>query len=143
MNRTRTILLIILAVGIATGVIVYRFVYNKSHPDYQKELAVYTLEAKEVFNEFRTNPDEANEKYTGTMIQVHGQLEKVEKTDSLTVAIFVLDQGMFGDEGVRCTLLPAFGNKISQTDLPKKMQIKGLCTGYNDTDVVMEHCSIK
>lgn len=141
MRKTLKIIGILALIGIIAAFLVYRFVYNKSHPDYEKEAAVYTLSAKEFYNEFKNQTAAANKKYTGKMIRVKGELDKVERTDSLTIAIFALSSGMFGDEGIRCTMLPKYNQKAKNLSTPANIIIKGLCTGYNDTDVVMEHCS--
>jgi len=143
MKKTLKIIGILALIGVIAAFLVYRFVYNKPHPDYEKEVAVYTLSAKEFYNEFKNQTDTANKKYTGKMIQVNGVLDKVEETDSLTIGVFVLSSGMFGDEGIRCTMLPNYGKKAKNLSPPVDVKIKGLCTGYNDTDVIMEHCSFK
>jgi uncharacterized protein (DUF1330 family) len=143
MNRKYKIFLVILFIGVIAGLLVFQFVYNKSHPDYEKEVALFTLEAQELLDEYRNSNAEANEKYTGTVIQVRGEIDKIEQNDSLTVAVIALSEGLFGDEGIRCTMLPEYSKQLEQMALPKYVVIKGLCVGYNDTDVVMEHCSLK
>ncbi len=143
MNRKYKIFLTILFIGAIAGLLVFQFVYNKSHPDYEKEVALFTLEAQELMDEYRNSNAEANDKYTGTVIQVRGEIDKIEHNDSLTVAVIALSEGLFGDEGIRCTMLPEYSKQLKEMPLPKYAVIKGLCVGYNDTDVVMEHCSLK
>ncbi len=143
MNRKYKIFLTILFIGVIAGLLVFQFVYNKSHPDYEKEIALYTLEAKDLLDEYRNSNAEANDKYTGTVIQVRGEIDKIEQNDSLTVAVIALSKGLFGDEGIRCTMLPEYAKEVKQMTLPEYAVVKGLCVGYNDTDVVMEHCSLK
>jgi|AntRauTorcE11898_2_1112593.scaffolds.fasta_scaffold00246_9 hypothetical protein len=140
MNKKIKALLILLGIGIIAGVLIFQFVYNKSHPDYANETALYSLDAKDVFEKYKNNTAEANEKYTGAMIQVNGSLDKVEQSDTTAVAVFVFSEGMFGDEGVRCVMLPKHVSKVRQLSLPRQVEIKGMCVGYNDTDVIMEHC---
>ncbi|MCF8230702.1 MAG: OB-fold putative lipoprotein [Bacteroidales bacterium] len=141
MRKTLKIIGILALIGIIAAFLVYRFVYNKPHPDYEKEVAEYTLSAKEFYDEFKNQTVAANKKYTGKMIQVKGELDKVIQTDSLTIGVFVFSTGMFGNEGIRCTLLPKYNQKAKNLSTPANVSIKGLCTGYNDTDVIMEHCS--
>lgn len=143
MKKTFKIIGLLALAGVVGAILMYQFVYNKPHPDYEKEVALYTLPAEEIFQEFESNPKEANSKYTGKMIQVTGELDKVEQTDSLTIGVFVLSEGMFGDEGIRCTMLPKYAKQLKGVKLPIDIRIKGLCTGYNDTDIIMEHCSMK
>jgi hypothetical protein len=75
------------------------------------------------------------------VIQITGRINKVESVDSLTIAVFILDEGMFGDEGIRCSMLPNHSEKTHSLE-GKTTTIKGYLTGYNDTDVILENCSI-
>lgn len=141
MRKTFKIIGILAAVGIIAGFLVYRFVYNKAHPEYEKEEAVYTLPAKKLYKEFKNQTDSANEKYSGKIIAVTGELDKVVNTDSLTIGVFVLSTGMFGDEGIRCTMLPKYTEKARKLNTPVNIKIKGMCSGFNDPDIIMEYCS--
>ena len=136
------IILGLFVLGIIAAVLVYFFVYNKPHPNYEKMDAAYTLTATDLYQSYTTNKTSAGTKYNGKVVALSGRLSKVEVTDSLTTCVFVFNKGMFGDEGVRCTMLP------DNSDLAKKLQpdgevrLKGYCTGFNDTDVILEKCSI-
>jgi len=136
------IILGLFVVGIIAAVLVYFFVYNKPHPNYERMTAAYTVTAADLYKSYTTNKTSAGAKYNGKVIALSGRLSKVEVTDSLTTCVFVFNKGMFGDEGVRCTMLP------DNSDLAKKLQpdgevsLKGYCTGFNDTDVILEKCSI-
>ena len=141
MKKAFKIIGIIAVIGLIAGFLVYQFVYNKPHPDYEKEEAVYTLPAKKLYQEFKNQTDSANEKYSGKIIAVTGELDKVVNTDSLTIGVFAFSSGMFGEEGIRCTMLPEYTKKAKALNTPTNIKIKGLCTGFNDPDVIMEHCS--
>ena len=129
------------AIGIIAAVLIYVFVINKAHPDYEQEKASYVLQAEELFDQYRSG-NAANEKYTGKVIQITGILQKIDQADSADIVIFVFDEGMFGDEGVRCTMLPKYTEQCKAYALNTSITIKGYCTGYNDTDVVLKYCSI-
>ena len=136
------IILGLFVVGIITIVLVYVFVYNKSHPDFEKMKPDYTLSASELYNSFKSNTTRSESKYNGKVISVNGTLTKVESTDSLVIAVFAFTQGMFGDEGIRCTMLPSY-NVEAKNLLPGSVcSIKGFCAGFNDPDVILEQCSI-
>jgi len=113
---------------------VYFFQYNKSHPDYANQKPVFQINAEKLYSDFTNNTD--SKKYLGKVIQIEGIVSTIEKTDSSAVISINFEEGMFGEQGVRCTM-------ISSDVLVKsgaKITIKGVCTGYNDTDVVLEHC---
>ncbi|MEI6889233.1 MAG: OB-fold protein [Bacteroidales bacterium] len=128
--------------GIIAAILVYFFVYNKPHPDFEKMDAAYTLAAEDFYKTYVTNKTEAGNKYNGKVIAVTGKLTKTETSDSLTVCVFVFNNGMFGDEGLRCTMLPGYGDQVRKLQPGSEVNLKGFCTGFNDTDVVLDKCSI-
>jgi len=75
-------------------------------------------------------------------LQLTGIPSSIEVGDSLVVVVFVFNTGMFGDEGIRCTMLPNHTENTKSMSLIDKITIKGYCSGYNETDVVLEQCSI-
>ena len=71
-----------------------------------------------------------------------GKLSKIEASDSLVTAVFVFGQGDFGDEGIRCSMLPKYSFEAGKLQPDGEIKVKGYCTGYNETDVILEKCSI-
>ncbi|MBK9291911.1 MAG: hypothetical protein IPM52_09830 [Bacteroidetes bacterium] len=142
MNRKTTIALTLLLLGGIAAVLVYVFVYNKKHPDFEKLPPDYSMEAVTLFEAFRTDDAAASAQYNGKMVAVRGQLSSVDESGGLTVAVFVLGQGMFGDEGLRINMLPSHAEKLKAIPPGETVTVKGYVTGYNDTDVVLEHGSI-
>jgi hypothetical protein len=136
------IILSLFVAGIITAVLIYTFVYNKSHPDYEKIKPDYTLSASELYNSFKSNTTGSEIKYNGKVLSVSGTLTKVESTDSLVIVVYVFNQGMFGDEGIRCTMLPKFNEEAKKLQPGNIYNIKGYCTGFNDSDVILEQCTI-
>jgi hypothetical protein len=53
-----------------------------------------------------------------------------------------MSEGLFGDEGIRCTMLSKFNEKAKDLVDNTNVKLKGYCTGYNDTDVIIEKCII-
>lgn len=135
------ITLILVALGFIGAGLGYKFVYNKPHINYEKASTDFSLAGSELFSQFKGSTQQASEKYTGKVLEISGKLNSVETPDSLTIAVFTLDEGMFGDEGIRCVMLPNHAEKISQF-IGMDIKLKGYCTGYNETDVIMEKCSI-
>lgn len=137
------ILIALFLIGVVTAVLVYVFVYNKPHPDYENLKADHTLTAQDLYRKFSTNPGEANTLYLGKMIEISGQLTRIETTDSLVTAVFVFEEGDFGDMGLRCTMLQKYNEEAKKLKPDGNVRIKGYCTGYNEgSDVIMEQCSM-
>jgi tRNA_anti-like len=136
------IILGLAVLGIATVFLIIHFVINKPHPDFEKIKPDYSLHAGAFYNEFKTSKDNAHKLYNGKVIEITGKLARIENTDTLTIAVFVFNQGKFGDEGIRCTMLKKFSAEAKKLKPDEIIRVKGYCTGFNETDVIMEHCSI-
>ena len=128
--------------GVIAALLVYFFVYNKPHPDWLELKPVYTLSAAELYGQFESASEVANEKYSGKILLIEGIYDHIERVDSLVIAVFVFNQGVFGDEGVRCTMLQAQNKLAANIFEGNSIKIKGFCSGYNDTDVILEKCSL-
>ena len=129
-------------IGILAALYVWFFVYNKPHRDYEKAVPDHFLAAEELFFQYRHDKALADSLYTGMVVQITGELGKVESPDSSMIAVFVFDQGMFGDEGARCIMLPRHHKGLKGFRSGDVITIKGYCTGYNDTDVIIEKSSV-
>jgi hypothetical protein len=142
MKKVIVIILALLILGGAAAFIVYKYVYNKPHPDYVTEKTDLTIAAKRLWTDYSMNKDIADPKYTGKMIEVVGSIMRVEAVDDMVIVVFAFRKGDFGDEGIRVTMLPEFHQAAKGINPFKNVKIKGLCTGYNDQDVIMENGSI-
>jgi len=141
MKRSYKILLILVVVSILGAAYGWFFVYNKPHTDYSKEKPVAVLNAESCYTSF-ANGEDKTKQWLGQVIQISGTANSIEKGDSLTTIVFVFSEGMFGDEGIRCSLLPDAAEKVASLTFPVDITLKGYCTGYNETDLVIEQCSI-
>ncbi|MCF8235413.1 MAG: OB-fold putative lipoprotein [Bacteroidales bacterium] len=142
MNKYVKIGLILLVVGALAAYLVYEFVINKSHPDYENLEPDYVVTAQQLYNDFANDRATAEQKYNGKMVQLSGVLDKIDQPDSLVIAVFVFNKGMFGEEGIRATMLPSHQQKLLQANSGTEITLKGFCTGYNDVDVILEKSSI-
>lgn len=142
MKKIVIIALVLLILAGAAAFIVYKYVYNKPHPDYVKEKADVTIVAKRLWLDYSMNKDIADPKYTGKVIEIEGTIMQVETVNDLVIVVFAYRNGEFGDEGIRVTMLPAYQQAAKGINPFKKIKIKGICTGYNGQDVIMEDGSI-
>ena len=128
--------------GIVSAGLVYQFVINKPHQDIEKAKPAYIVSATELFDSFRSERTLAEQKYNGRVVVLSGKLDKIETSDELVTGVFVFDQGLFGDEGIRCTMLPDHSSNLKSIPEGSEVQLKGFLTGYNETDVILEKCSV-
>jgi len=141
MNKKILIPATVLMVLLIAIVSVYFYV-NKGKPNYGNLKPEYTLESKQLYDAFKKDSKASATLYNGKMIELNGAITKVEASDTLVTLVFSFTQGMFGDEGVRCTMLPAEIQKAKLTKAGETIKVKGVCQGFNDTDVVLEKCSL-
>ncbi|MAZ93039.1 MAG: hypothetical protein P8N48_03330 [Bacteroidales bacterium] len=134
----------ILAGFVAMCVIAYVwiFVYNKPHRNYEKAKADYELQAKDCYYHFSNGAESADITYTGKVLEITGIPTYVEDMDTCSIIVFAYESGMFGDEGIRCSLLPKYYMQSKEINNKEEITIKGYCTGYNETDVIIEQCSL-
>jgi len=135
-------LLILIAIGSIAAFLVYKFYINKPHPDFEKLKPDIVSTTDEIFKEFTTDKINAERKFNGKIVQLSGILDKIEFYDSSIIAVFVIKEGDFGDEGIRCTMLPKFNEEVSKHILKTPITLKAFCAGYNETDVILENGSI-
>ncbi len=132
----------ILFIGIVAGSLGYFFIYNKPHRNFEKANPDFSLLTFELYNAYVSDRKLAEKNFNGKVIQLEGTVQKIENVDSIIIAVFVFQEGLFGDEGIRCTMLPKFNDGILKVKPETSVLIKGFCTGYNDTDVILEKCSL-
>ena len=118
---------------------IWFFVYNKPHRNFEKAKPVIVESARKSYQDFKANPRAAE---AGKVIEIYGVPAGIEHSDSLVVVVFAFQKGMFGNEGVRCTVLPHYRKEAAALSLRDTVYIKGFCSGYNGTDVILEDCSI-
>ena len=141
MKKLLKIAVILAIIGVLSAMYVWFFVYNKPHRNYQTAEVDFTLPAQMCYNQYVNRADEAIQ-YTGKVLQIDGIPSSIEKTDSTVIIVFAYNTGMFGDEGIRCSVLPDYQDKVEEIKLMKQVVMKGYCAGYNGTDVILEYCSI-
>ncbi|HRY32343.1 MAG TPA: hypothetical protein P5531_05195 [Bacteroidales bacterium] len=142
MKKWMLILITLIILGVIAAFLIYKYIYNKPHTDYVKAKTDVSVHAADLFNAYVSDQASADATYTGKVLEVKGAFTRIEQADSLTIVVFVLGEGLFGDEGVRVTLLPAYSDKASQLEPGSEITLKGYCTGFNDTDVVLEKGSL-
>lgn len=141
MNKKLKFLLGALAIVIVGAVCVYMYI-NKSHPNYEKLNAEYNVSSKVIYDNFKSDSKASALKFNGKMIEINGQVSKIEASDTLVTVVFAFSQGLFGDEGIRCAMLPDYNQKTKLLKQGDKVDLKGLCQGFNETDVILEKCSL-
>ena len=143
MKKWLKFLLVLGFLGIVAVFLIYKFYINKPHPDFEAAVPEYVISANDLFDQYVKDKSSADKLYTGKVIQIEGILSKKDVNDTNVYLIFVYNEGMFGDEGIRCRLLPKYNRLATEEiEINSDIEIKGFCAGYNETDVILDKCSI-
>jgi len=143
MKKIVIVLGVIAVIGIIAAALVWKFYVNKPHDDIEKMNPAYSLSTEEIWKQFNAEFKTADSLYTGKVIQLSGTVSRVDKNDTIVSVIFVMAADeMFGDKTISCQMYKRH-NEEAQTITPGTLlKIKGFCTGYNDTDLIFNKCSI-
>ena len=127
-KNLRTFLWIFL-IAMVLGVSAVYYVFNKPRRNLSKEVAVYTLDAKQLISEFKKDESVATKKFLDQAISVKGEIKSIRTLDNQSM-VFSLEDEM---EGVSCTVDSAdvAKNSAKLTQLSKGSvgTFKGRCSG--------------
>ena len=135
-------ILILTIIGVLTGTGVYIYVFYKPHRNYERARVDVKLAAKNLFDEYTSDQKTADQRFLGKVVEITGEMTDVEQADSLVIVVFAYRSGDFGDEGIRVTMLPDYNEKARELRPHQSVDLKGHCTGYNGTDIIIESGSI-
>lgn len=143
MKKIFKIGLIIAAVGLVAAVLVWKYYINKPQDDIEKASPAYSFSTEELWSKYNTERKISDSLYNNQVIEVTGNLSRIDKNDSLVSVIFVMDaDSMFGDKTIACQMYKRHNTEAGSLAIGEKVKIKGVCIGYDDTDVKFNKCSI-
>jgi DNA polymerase II small subunit/DNA polymerase delta subunit B len=129
MKKIFRLLLWIFLIGIVAGISTVYYVFNKPRRNISKEIAVYSMDARQLMVEFKTNEDLATKKYLNQTIAVKGEITSI-RTLTNKSKVFSLEDDI---EGVSCTVDSADvvknASKISKLTKGTIGSFKGRCSG--------------
>lgn len=136
----RSLLALVAVVVLAIAYFII-FVYFKPHVDYLKAEPEIEISGEQLFNAFATDNIGALRKYNGKVLLVNGVVDTLEyPADDLQIAVMIFREDEFwGNEGIRFSLLKGQAERVV---VGREISLKGLCTGYTGSDVIIEHASV-
>jgi len=143
MKKLFTIGIIVVAIGVITAALVWKFYINKPHEDIDNITPAYSMSTEEIWKNYNADLKNADSLYTGKVIELNGNLSRVDKNDTIVSVIFVMAaDSMFGDKTIACQMYKKHNDEAAALTVGIKVKIKGFCTGYNDPDIKFNKCSI-
>ena len=111
-------------VGAVIIIVVYQSKNNKPAQTSANAKPEMQVRAKRIWTDFSANPDIANKRFTGKVIQFDGQITRVEANDSICQVIFAYKAGKSGDEGMRVFMLPQYCDEAKHINPFKPIMLK-------------------
>ena len=143
MKKPLRIVIILAIFGIIAATLVWKFYVNKPHEDIDNATPAYTMATEEIWGKYNTNRKIADSLYNNQVIELTGSLSRIDKNDSLVSVIFVMAaDSMFGDKTIACQMYKKHNEEAGVLSVGTKVKIKGVCIGYDDTDIKFNKCSI-
>ena len=143
MKKLLRIAVILAVIGVVSAALVWKFYINKPHEDIDNITPAYTLATSEIWQTYNVDLKKADSLYTGKVIELTGNLSRVDKNDSLVSVVFVMAaDSMFGDKTISCQMYKKHNDEATALAAGTKVKIKGFCSGYNDPDIKFSKCSI-
>jgi hypothetical protein len=143
MNKLLKIGLILAAIGLVAAVLVWKFYVNKPHDDIEKATPAYSMSTEEIWSKYNADRKTSDSLYNNQVIEVTGSLSRIDKNDSLVSVVFVMAaDSMFGDKTIACQMYKKHNDEAGALAVGTKVKIKGVCIGFDDTDIKFNKCSI-
>jgi len=143
MKKLLKIGFILAAIGLVAAALVWKFYVNKPHDDIEKSTPAYSMSTDEIWSKYNTDREISDSLYNKQVIEVTGNLSRIDKNDSLVSVIFVMAaDSMFGDKTIACQMYKKHNDEAGALTIGAKVKIKGVCIGYDDTDIKFNKCSI-
>jgi len=143
MNKWFRIIGILIVVGLIAAFLVWKLYINKPHADIENTTASYSLNAQELWKQYNKELKLSDSLYTGKVIEISGNLSKIDKVDSLVYLVFVMEPDPdFGDKTIRCEMLAKYNEEAAALIPNSPIRVKGYCSGYDQTDIKFTKCSV-
>ena len=143
MKKLLKIAIVLGVTGIVAAALVWKFYVNKPHEDIDNATPAYAMTTEKIWEQYNTDLKNADSLYTGKVIELSGNLGRVDKADTLVSVVFVMaSDSMFGDKTISCQMYKKHNDEAIALVTGTTVKIKGFCTGYNDPDIKFSKCSI-
>jgi hypothetical protein len=132
-------IILILLVIVSIGTVVWINV-NKDHKDPHNLKTDFTLTATALFDEFNSDPESANKKYLGKVIEVSGTLFEISLGDETTPPTLLIEN-KDGSGYINCEMDIRHADQADNLSEGQEVRLKGLCEGFI-MDVTLGRCIV-
>jgi hypothetical protein len=138
MSKTIKILLVLFLIGIICAIAVWKYVFIKADVTVGSKKADVSIEASALLKKFEMNEDSANSLYLNKVLLVTGTVDNLTRNDQ-GVSVYLKNKE--DAAGVMCGFdMTAIDTTVIKPGI--KINVKGVCSGYNIDDVGLSKCSL-
>jgi hypothetical protein len=143
MKKIIRIGLILAGIGIIAAALIWKFYVNKPHDDIENTAPAYSLATTEIWKQYISDNQKSSSIYNNKVIELTGEVDRVNSSDSIVSIVFDMEvDSMFGNKSISCEMLPKYNDEARSVSAGSIIKIKGFCTGYDETDIKLNKCSI-
>jgi hypothetical protein len=134
LRRKKTgLALVLLALAIAAGVYGYKE-YNRGNRDMTKTKADTRISATGLIAAYISGDTLADQKYLGKVIEVEGNVKKIEKDESGFYTLVLGDTASLSS--VRCSMDTIHQSDAAGLATGSSVTLRGICTGFKKNELL-------
>lgn len=143
-KKQRKILWLLFIVVAGSGIWQGLKEYNRTNKDFLDVKADVKISAADLIHEYETNDSIANGKYLGKIVEVTGNMKKIDKDDSGNYTLVLGDTSSLSS--VRCSMDTTHQKDAADLIISSSITLRGSCTGFNKdelglgSDVILNRC---
>jgi tRNA_anti-like len=107
--------------------------YNRTNPDLSKVKADIQIPATDIIKEYEQNDSIADKKYLGKVVEVTGNVKKVEKAEGGYFTVVLGDAASLSS--VRCAIDTTRQQDAASLTIGSSAILRGNCTGFNKDEM--------
>ena len=120
--------------------------YNRKNQDLINVKVDIKISAVDLINEYEANDSSSNQKYLGKIVEVDGNIKKIETDDKGFYTVVLGDTSSLSS--VRCSMDSTHQKDAAKLAAGSSTTVRGSCTGFNKdelglgSDVYLNRCVI-
>jgi hypothetical protein len=147
-KRRELVWRVIFVIALVVGFGVWRGLkeYNRTYDDPATVKADIKISAVDLIHDYRVNDSIADQKYLGKVIEINGNIRKIEQDEKGYYTIVLGDTVNLSS--VRCSMDTVHVNDAAHLVAGSSVIVRGSCTGFNKdemglgSDVILNRCAV-
>jgi|GEM_PF-203959 len=147
-KKRKLVLPVVVLTGFAIGFGAWNGLreYNRTNKDLVTVEADVKISTADLIREYEANDSVADQKYLGKVIEIDGNIKKIEQDEKGYYTVVLGDAN--GPSTVRCSMDTVHNEDASHLKAGSSATVRGACTGFNKnemglgSDVILNRCAV-